>query len=70
MAISGSGNIPAGKSGTTIKIPIVDDDIEEQKESFQVSVTSSLGGESAVTIFIADNDTKTNPRLGDRIQGQ
>ena len=50
----------------TVTVPIIDDDIFENVETFTATLTTSdehvsIGADSMATVFITDNDSKTNP---------
>ena len=56
---SGTVTVPAGESSATVKIPVVDDQVAEEDETFTVTLTSSDiqvdDGEATVTIHDDDN---------------
>ena len=53
--------IPAGKRSRDVRLPIVDDKIDEDNEQFTVTLTSNTGGYAAAgdptVVTIADDDT-------------
>jgi len=54
QALSGSLTIPAGQTRGTISIPVVDDALTEDKERFQVTLTSAVNAKPGVMIGLVD----------------
>lgn len=68
--VSGTLFFADGQAEQTVNIPIIDDAIEEQLESFQLVISNATGGaqigtDSSASITIADNDSSTPDYLPD-----
>ena len=72
---AGTLEIPAGASEATLRIPIVDDDVDEDDEQFTVRLEATddadIGDDGAATVSIGDDDFRSlsiadaNAREGD-----
>ncbi|MFK7804526.1 MAG: Calx-beta domain-containing protein [Anaerolineae bacterium] len=62
---SGTVIIPAGSTSGTISIPLINDDVAEDSETFAINLTSSWGGQigssSTASITITDSDANDQP---------
>jgi T1SS-143 domain-containing protein len=47
-AVSGTGTITAGQTTTTITVPILDDNIDETAETFQLNLTAVTAGDAQI----------------------
>src|SRR5439155_21500377 len=72
QAVSGTLTFAAGQTGQTVSIALLNDSLKETTENFRVLLSSpsagtSLGAQSALTVYIEDNETGvefTQPDFG------